>query len=479
MMACPDALSLRYLRCLTVLLTGVVGGGVHATAAQPAPLSQIDVTLALSIGEMQKKLRAAAAGAPGVQSKTYKERKSGGVGADVTATPNLGALSLTADAKGTFTLRVPIAITVKAVRPGATALAVDVVGCGPTSFNVSVAFDPIISDDGRLAFGLGPVTADNARYVCRIKTNAVGDVHEAVKNRGVFGVLGDVITWKGIPVAADVDVTQAIRARMQAVGSDLAGARIEQINRLLPDDRQLQRMIQRPAVFGKAVTLGIDRAALRVRRVAAKGDVYQLIGVLQGRPRLLFVDRWSPDTSDVPDAATVDAVDGFRLPATLLFPTSDTLVPDPTLQNASGWLGSFRLHPVPNKPDLAVLQRRSGEGAKNVVWLSGGQHQQAPVKTRTFDRPMDNVLQEIFDWLNDPQLWQGVEGVAEMKREVLVFKRLLENFQAETRVPLDGRGSLRFYELVVNLRSLWVTDEAILADVVLHGRARLDLNVAL
>lgn len=470
---------LAWRRCLTgaalLFSAAVAGKALPTPAAVPLPLSQVEVTATLSIAGIQQLLRAAAADS-GIRPHKISKRKKAGVGVDLSAAPRLKELTVEADRNGTLTLAVPIDVTVTPVRPGKTVHAVDVSGCRPTTFTISLPLVPNIAKDGRLTFRLGRVTTDNRGYKCRMTTNAVGDLGSAVETRGVLGVIGDVVTWKGIPKAADVDVAQLIRAGIVEIGTALAAARIDQINGLLPGEAQLRRLIEQPAVFGDAVTLGIDRPALRVLSVAAEGDAYRLMAALQGRPRLLFVDEWTADASAAGD---VTAADGFRLPATLLFPTDTDLLPDPMSNAASGWLGAFRLRPVPAKTDLAVLQRRDPDGVKNVVWLSGGQHDWADDRRRVFDQPMSNVLQRVVCWLSDPELWRDVDGVSELKGEVLAFKRLLERFEEETRIPLGARGSLHFHDLRVDLRSLLVTDEAILADVILHGRARLDMHVSL
>jgi hypothetical protein len=90
---------------------------------------------------------------------------------------------------------------------------------------------------------------------------------------------------------------------------------------------------------------------------------------------------------------------------------------------------------------------------------------------------MRDVLRQMLEWLADEELWVDVDGISELRGEIAAFERLLEQFQQETQLPLDERGSLRFHSLRVDLQSLWVTNEAILGDVVLNGEADLDLKV--
>ena len=57
------------------------------------------------------------------------------------------------------------------------------------------------------------------------------------------------------------------------------------------------------------------------------------------------------------------------------------------------------------------------------------------------------------------------------------FRQLVDRFQADTTLPIQGRGSLSFRDLGVDLHRFWVTKEALLADVTLVGRAELTLNL--
>ena len=82
-------------------------------------------------------------------------------------------------------------------------------------------------------------------------------------------------------------------------------------------------------------------------------------------------------------------------------------------------------------------------------------------------------------WLDDRELWKGVAGIDRLKSEVAAFRRLLALFQQDTQIPIDTRGTLDFSALQLDLKSLWLTDEAIVADVLLSGHAKLDLTIAL
>jgi hypothetical protein len=210
-----------------------------------------------------------------------------------------------------------------------------------------------------------------------------------------------------------------------------------------------------------------------LRGVEVDRDNYTLIGKLEGLPRLRFGDDWT-DAADPPTAA--DVRDGFRLPARLMFPTDKRLLPDASLVKASGCLGAFRLQPVTGRDDLAVLQRCDVSDTRNVIWLSGDRT--APPDTaNAFERPMSNFLDEILAWLDEPELWRGVAGIEQLRSEVAVFRQLVERFQADTTLPIQDRGSLSFRNLGIDLHRLWVTEEAILADVSLVGNATLQLDL--
>jgi hypothetical protein len=70
-----------------------------------------------------------------------------------------------------------------------------------------------------------------------------------------------------------------------------------------------------------------------------------------------------------------------------------------------------------------------------------------------------------------------VQGVERLRAEVAAFRDLVERFQDDTTLPIPGRGELSFSDLGLDLHRLWVTNEAIQADVTLVGKAELTVNL--
>jgi hypothetical protein len=405
----------------------------------------------LSVAGMQKILRKAAVATVSTKPIVRRERRQGGVGADVTARVQPESLRLFARTGGRLDVRIPIKVTVTPVMPGLTDVVVDYDGCKATTFLVTLPVVPGFSKDGELRFAAGKVTANNAKYRCRIYTNWLGDIggHKSA------------------------NVTRAIRQEIEKQGRNALSGLIKQINARLPTKKALQALLRQPAAFGSAISLGIDQPRVRLRGVEVDGDDYTLIGALEGFPRLRFGAEWA-DAPDVPAAGGVR--DGFRVPARLMFPTDRRLLPDATLSKASGCLGAFRLQSVAARDDLAVLQRCDSTVPRNVIWLSGDSAP-PPDSARPFERPMSNFLSDAVTWLEDPRLWRDVRGVGRLRGEVAAFRQLVERFQADTTLPIKDRGSLSFRDLGVDLHRLWVTNEAILADVSLVGNATLQLDL--
>lgn len=471
-MALAHSSWLRLSTCVT--LAGAVAIPAIAAATQNGrsadPASQLNLTARLSVAGMQQILRqeamalvspaSLAAGSPkdfkcraSGKSVVCRPRRKGGVGADVTARVKPESLRLIARPDGRLDVRLPIDVTVTPVKPGITDWGVDNTGCGRTTFRVTMPFKPTFSDAGRLQFAAGKVTADNARFQCLIYTNVLG---------AIFGGRHE-----------EVDVAQLIRQVMVSLGKQALAGRIQQINARLPTEQALQALLHRPAAFGSLISLGIDHPRVQLRGVRVEGEDYMLIGSLEGYPRLRFGEDWAAAT-DPP--VSEDAIDGFRVPARLLFPTDRRLLPDATLARASSCLGAFRLQPVAGREDLAVLQRCNVDDNRNVIWLSGDD-EPPPDSAIRFERPMSNVLGEIVAWLEEPDLWRGVQGVERLRREVAEFRQLVERFQADTTLPIQDRGDLSFSDLGLDLHRLWVTNEAIQADVTLVGKAELTVDL--
>jgi len=443
----------RYSSLTLVLLLACVLVSATASAmtdlalpGRSATLSQIEFNATLSINAIRTKLRQSAAAA--FRKSPPKPVSGERDGVRVTVTPKVLAngLDLSGSSNGTLVVSVPISIALKIEKKG-LAHSVGVKGCDDTTFNVSATFDPQITSTSGLRFTLGDVELDNAAYNCSL--------HVIVK-------------------VDDVDTR--IREKLKELGRTAFETTLDEFNSLLPKDAELLGMLRKPAGFGGAVMLGIDAPRLRIKHVAFKGDVYRISGVVEGRPRLLFGDDgWVAQKAN-PDELAANA--GFRLPARLLFPTDPMLLPDSSAHKASGCLGSFRLHPVPGRRDLAVLQRCGPNVGSNVIWLSGA-NEAPPPEVRVFNRSMTKVLNEIVTWLDDQSLWSGVEGIPRLRREVNAFRRLLDVFQEETAIPVDTRGSVHFFDLNMDLIGVWVNDEAIIANVMLTGKARLNIALSL
>lgn len=469
---------LRTLLGSTVLAAGFCFAAAESTPSQLAAdalplLSQIDVTVTVSLDPVQSHLRQALAQQYRGSPDYVIERgpKDGRV--KVTADVRSNGLTVSGRATGNLVVSLPVAVTVTTKLSTAASLAVYRQGCRNTTFTLSAEFQPTFSPAGKLQYRLGNVWTDNGRYTCKIVSNVAADAGTAIINLGK--TLDGLFKGKGVARAVDVNIASMIRDGLVGLGKKGFGDKAKAFNKLLPAPAQLRQLLEKPAMFGGAVTLGIDAPRLRVRSAAVKGREYRLTGSVEGRPRLRFGDDWA--AAEV-DSAEYQTVDGFRLPARLLFPTDPSLLPDASAQQVSGCLGGFRLAPVPDRQDMAVLQRCSTGSASNVIWLSGAGNV-PPSRGFQFDRRMSDVFTEIIAWLNDPDLWGSVDGIARLRNEVAGVQRLLQRFQEDTRIPVDQRGSLHFYELAVDLDRIWVTKEAILADVMLHGKAKLDIRLDL
>ncbi len=450
-------------------------GWVYCAAAEPLAstelaLSQIDFRATLSLGTLQEKLRRATAQAIGKSpppAKTYGPKT---VRVKVTPSVVPNRLKVTGRANGAIRISVPIRVRVDTAVTGGAELAVYADGCKATTFTLSADFVPSVTPEGTLSYRLGSVSNNNRRYRCSIVSNSAAD---AGKHIGEFFASGFGLGRRPeYSKVADVDVSARIQAGLKAFGRDALRARADEFNALLPDEDDLRALLREPAMFGNALTLGIHAPKLRITQVAAKGDQYRVTGVLEGRPRLVFGDTWvkAPALPEQPADA------GFHLPARLLFPTDPRLLPDPSSRQVSGCVGGFKLSSVPGSRDLAVLQRCEAGVNGNVVWLSGAREPPTG-KVHVYDRSMSNVLDEIVDWLGDPSLWKGVEGAAKLHQQMRLLRRRLDLFQAGTEIPVDTRGRLHFDSLSVDLDRVWVSEEAILADVILNGRARLDIRL--
>lgn len=461
----PPPRKIAGLPAAVVLWGSSMGGSVLAMPSGP---SQVGIAVNLPVAVIQQRVRDLVVGSKQLQRREVEELGEGGVGARVATVPDAGSLRVSIDAGGALKIGIRINTSIEMISPWEKRAFVEKIGCEPVSYTLSLTFQPLVTE-GRVAYGAGAVDArpDSKGYQCEIGTNAAGDL---------FTNGGRLFTEGRIPRGPRRDVAAAIAAGMARQGQALTKANLERLNGYLPDHAELLQYLRQPVRFGAAIGLGIERPRLEITGVSVDGDDYRLLGRLEGWPRLLF----GPDTTladDGPPPGESADTDGFRLSATLLLPTDHKLVKEPSLGRPSGWLGAFRLQPVQGRPDLAVLQHRAADRTRNLLLLSGGQHGQRPDTRLVFERPMRDVLQQMLEWLADEALWADVDGISELRGEIAAFGRLLEQFQQETQLPLDERGSLRFHSLRVDLQSLWVTNDAILGDVVLNGKADIDLKV--
>jgi hypothetical protein len=184
-----------------------------------------------------------------------------------------------------------------------------------------------------------------------------------------------------------------------------------------------------------------------------------------------FGDDW-PTASPPPEDS--EGKPGIRLPLKALFPRADAfgrLADDPPWGQHS-----FRVIGVQARPGIVAVQHRDGEVVENLLWLTGSTERPGG-KMIPFERPMANVLDELQCWLDDPERWQGIDGIAALKDEVAEFQRLLARFEAPTTLDLEERGVLTFQDLKIDLLRAWVTPEAIWAEIVLRGDATLEVTV--
>ena len=472
----------KYLVWFVVVLPGLSAAVTGTTApslenaAAGAP-SQVGITVTLSLAAMEKAVERAAVAAMPIKPVTRSVRKTAGVGVDVVATPRLADLRLTAAAKGALTASVPIDIRVTPVRPGVTSAAVTVQGCGATTFNVRLTFEPVISSQGALSFKAGTASADNARYTCRIMTNVLGDAVGAVSDP--LGTLGDLFAGRGVKRKADVDVAAEIRSTLVHLGSGYMQDRIGQINGFVPGERALSRLLSRPVTFGNVVTLGLQRPRLVMQRIAARGDAYQLIGAVEGYPRLTFGNSQTAAAQGAPNPST-EAADGFELPAVAVFPRDRSWLPAPAAWGKS----YFRLRPVPNRKNLVAVQYRNGSSTDNLIWLSGSDVV-PPADSITFGEPMRDVLGELLDWLNKPKAFEASAEVDRLKQRIQEMVQVIARFEQQTMLSPDDTGEsgelseLNFSDISIDMKQVWVTPEAIWAEIALRGKAELKVDFAL
>ena len=455
------------------LVCGVLTPPLAAQMADDASavVSRVDLTATLSIKAVERSLIAALSAALKADPLRAQQVKEHGVTVTVTPTVRASRLKLRGTSSGQLTISVPVGVVVDTQREPLPQLVVHPDGCAPTTFTVSATYSPAFSPAGVLSYRRGPVGNDNQDYRCSIVSN---DAVDTGRNIGEVFASGFGIGRKpDFRKAVDVDVSSRIQAKLRAAARVAFDQRVAELTALFPDRELVGALLSRPAAFGSVISLGIDHPQVRIKSATAKGDAYTLIGSVEGLPRLRFGDDWV-EAGDLPPQE--GGGKGFRLPARLLLPTDSNLLPDANLIKASACLGSFRLQPVAARTDLAVLQRCDVGETRNVIWLSGDSAP-PPGSAHPFERPMSNFLTDAVAWLEDPKLWGGVDGIERLRAQVRAFKRVVDGFQADTTLPIQDRGRLSFSRLRIDLHRLWVTGEAILADVTLVGQAELVLDL--
>lgn len=478
-----------FLLVLTLLAESASAVATSATpsAAEPVAVapSQLRFSVRLPVEEgLEALVRKAAARSNGnaeVVINTCDGRKivpnqrcNGDVGVKVHARPNAAGITLRPGADGHVTLSVPIPADVYVTFSQRLRDLTDDTCNARTHVDFRLHADvmPRLPAAGAVAFDLRNVRVDAPGYRCGFKPNAKG---------GAVNVLGDVLRGltfgkaEVIPKVPDVDIAARVTDGVRLAAEGVLAAGIGEFNAALPKAGDFEALLRRPAAFGDALSLGIQEGRIVWRRATGNRAFYTLEGEVEGLPWLQFgSNAEAPDLRAQPGGAKP----GFRLPARLLFPTDEHLLPDPAMQRVSGCVGNFRLAPVPGRTDLSILQDCKALPAKNIIWLSG-QRTAPRGDAYAFEKPIDDVLDQVDAWLDDRELWKGVAGIDRLKSEVAAFRRLLALFQQDTQIPIDTRGTLDFSALQLDLKSLWLTDEAIVADVLLSGHAKLDLTIAL
>lgn len=450
------------LVCVSLLFPVASFPAVHSPEVPTGPpLSRISVTGQVKKATVEASLRERFSEAvPNEWQQTRREldlKVLGSIGATIRYRTSADQLSFSADGKGNLGLKIPIAVDVQPDSSGLAKLGVRTEGCGRTNFALHISFVAHVVDD-ELTISRQKLWASSGDFACVIGPNLAGKVF----------TLG---------TAPEVDVAAQIRSAIKSEAGPLFADAQGRLNRVLVAGSRLAELARQPVVFGSGVRLGIVFHRLVPTRLYADSRWLKLDGVVEGRPWLDF----GPDSGRSPVVSTAgDPGQGFHLPALLLFPTSPAPAPAEMAEAvATKRPQGFSLRPVPGRNDLVILQRTQNDTTEDVIWLSGGAPPAVP-KTRYFEQPLTGVLDQILQWLNHPELWQGVAGVETLKSEVAAFRRLVEHFQEENRLPLgDNRGEMHFSQLSLDLVSVRVGPEAIWAEVVLRGQAGLEIDFSL
>lgn len=165
----------------------------------------------------------------------------------------------------------------------------------------------------------------------------------------------------------------------------------------------------------------------------------------------------------------------FRMPAMAFFPRCTAFLPQSSPHEQ---FPGFHLAPVPDRPNMAVVQHVAGQQADNLIWLSGSDYQ-PPGKPIVFEQAMSCVLDEVVDWLSEMEGTEASREFAALNRKVVRFRDLLRRFEADTPLRLSEDGMLRFSGLRIDMRRAWVSRQAIWAELDLVGTATIDYTLHL
>lgn len=429
--------------------------------------SQFEVVLRLSQGDMEHRLRELAETWIGPEKplpvvKRTPLKRFGEVVSTVPYQIKPKGLQVASNAsRPSLTVSLPIDINSSHRIDGMAGAVIESRGCGAGEFILKARYAMDVVS-GRLVLNEQRTWVDDGGHECVIGV------------RGPAKWVTDGIKLIKPDLRTEVDVTAKMRSGVLAQARPALDHARTQLVAWLADADRVRQLAAAPVSFARAVMLGLESTIFVPSDIGIEGDDLVLRGDVGGYPRIHFGVDWpeaTPVSGDIADA------DGFKLPLKALFPRDRALLPEPDTTKVSGWSGgsAFRLKAIPGRNDLVALQHNHDERVENLIWLSGdtGFPENDPM---AFDKPMRDVFRELVCWLNRKEMWRGVTGIDALRKRVVDVRATLARFERETRLPLDGRGELFFRDMRVDLRRVWVTDQAIWADLVLHGRARLEMR---
>jgi hypothetical protein len=471
--------------CAGLLLLCCTAGTANATASgasSASGLSELAVTARLPFGTLQRRaaemLAQTDAGLSGSQRIVTPFTDAGSVITTVRYQALQDAVSVARGDRGAVRVRLPLRIDADHATEGLAKAVLTRSGCGRHHFYLDALFQPEVVD-GRIVVS-ERFAVDSSGYRCTVGLK--GTLEKAVEvvdgTRRVIGWVRDKVTGRTTvvePIDTRREISGDIRAGILAKARDSLDAVRPMLHGMLANAAAVRGIANRPVVFGGVIALGIDPAAFVASGVAVDDRQVTVSGTLRGRPRIHFGSDW-PAPQNAPGGAGAGSATGFRLPLQVLFPRGEALLP--VADERAGGGAGFRVLPVPARPQMVVLEYAEGGTTENLVWLTGSVERPSARATR-FDAPMADVLDELHGWLDDPERWHGVAGIAALKAEVADLQRLLARFESPTDLPLGDAGTLTFRELRVDLQTAWVTPAAIRAKVVLRGRAAVDVTLDL